>query len=225
MQKVGIMIELRKHNWKECAMKKLVLMAAIGGMVLSVQADMLWSNTGIIRNLNGDPLPASEDDRSIGCFAQLIYTGANGMKDPFDVLLVGADLPNTGVTGVTFDDVVVATMFCGQGAFLDGAVNGIFPQQETAADIKTSGDYYVRVFSAPGVYSGPNAVIRRISSTYYWDSPEYTYTYNPMSPPDSWDFAPAGAQTTLPTAIPEPAALGLGIIGLISLRLFSRKRK
>jgi hypothetical protein len=205
-------------------MKKLVLMAAIGGMVLSVQADVWWSNTGIIINLNGDPLPASDVDPSIGCFAQLVYTGANGMADLFDIAPV-ADLPNTGVTGVTFDDVVVATMFCGQGASLDGAVNGIFPQQEIPANIKTSGDYYVRVFSAPGVYSGTNAVIRRTLDTYYWDSPEYTYTYSPMSPPDSWDFAPAGAQTTLPTAIPEPAALGLGIIGLISLRLFSRKRK
>jgi hypothetical protein len=84
-----------------------------------------------------------------------------------------------------------------------------------------NGNYYVRAYNAPNLSfaSGTNAPV---TGTYYYQSALHTYAHS-ESLPDQWDFSSGiGGQTLL--AIPEPAALGLGIIGLISLRFFGRKR-
>lgn len=202
-------------------MKKFILVVAVAGFALSTHADLRWGNSGAISNFynlsGGAALAADQSQSSVGCFAQLIYAGLNG----------SADLFTTSGNGVTGDDVVVDTMFAGQDDF--DATAGIFPTRaaEFFPDNSTrNGDYYVRVYNAPNLDFaglGTNAPVPG-GATYYFQSEEHTYAYDvQFGFPDNFDFAPDGGRTTLP--IPEPAALGLGVIGLISLRLFSSKRK
>ncbi len=112
-------------------------------------------------------------------------------------------------------------MFAGQGDSLYS--DGFFPLQGSAAisGANPNGNYYVRVYDAPNASfaSGTNAPIPS-GAAYYYQSGLYSYTHSETLP-DSFDFASSGAQTMTP--IPEPAMIGLGIIGVISLRLL-RKR-
>ena len=220
--------EIIKYNRKESQMRKLVLITAMATMAISGHADLYWASNGTISNELGVPLASSFTDSSIGCFAQLIFTGANGTADLLSTYL---PVPVTTGSWVSGDDVVVATMFCGQGNFLADFDPGNFVLQGAPAVVGTNGtgngDYYVRVYNSPSLNFGGNDA-SPIGATYYFQSEEHTYTHNiqPGAPADSFYFAPNGGATLLTTSpIPEPAALGLGIIGLISLRLFSSKRK
>lgn len=194
----------------------LIIFTVCINAALSAHADLYWYNSGAISNQLGVALAASKTDSSIGCFAQLIYTGADHEKDDFS---------SNSVTGTSDDDVVVATMFCGQNA-VPSARAGKFPLQATAAVVGNggNGDYYVRVYNAPNLNfnMGIDAPIPSLA-TYYWESGEHTYTHS-ATLPDNWVFTSTGGQTSIPI-IPEPGVFGLGIIGLISLRLFARKQK
>lgn len=196
-------------------MRKLILTALIAVVALSAQADLYWYNTVAINDENGDPVTASQSDSSVGYFAQLLFTGADGEADAFVV-------SGSGISG---DDAVIATMFAGQNYFL--ATDGFFPLQDPPPAVAGSagnGDYYVRVYNAPNSNfgMGTNAPIPS-GATYYWQSAEHTYTHSETLP-DSWDFAPSGGQTLTPIAIPEPALLGLAVVGLVSLRLYRRRQ-
>ncbi len=195
-------------------MKKL-LTALVSVMILAsaVHADLYWMNSLAINDQNGVALAADESDYTIGCFAQLIYCGANNSIDFFSVV-------GSGVTG---DDVVMATMFAGQNEpfFSDG----FFPAQSVPAVTGPNPDgiYYVRVYNAPNAnFAQGNSAPIPTTATHYFESATYNYTHSGTTP-NTFDFAPDGGQTM--NLIPEPAMLGLGVIGLISLRLFARKRK
>ena len=195
-------------------MKKFVLAAVVlVALVSGVHADLFWYNMGAISNQNGVALAADETQSSIGCFAQLIYAGANGLADSFVA-------SGSGISG---DDRVEATMFAGQGDMFYS--DGFFPLQGSAAisGANPNGTYYVRVYNAPNLNfaSGTNAAIPGAAS-YYFQSTTLAYTHS-ETVSEYFDFAPNGGRTLLP--IPEPAMLGLGIMGLISLRFFGRKRK
>jgi len=183
------------------------------GLVSAVQADLFWFNSVSINDQSNVPLTASETESSVGCFAQLIYCGANATIDPFV----------TSGSGVSGDDSVLATMFAGQGDMFYS--DGFFPVQGTAAisGANPNGTYYVRVYNAPNLsFASGNSAPIPSGATRYFQSTTYSYTHSETLP-DNFDFASSGGQTLLP--IPEPAMLGLGIIGLISLRFFGRKRK
>lgn len=213
-------------------MKKCVLMSIIAGMAVSVHADMFWFNGSVISNQLGVALAADMTDYNIGCFAQLIFAGVRnsdgdgGRADAFD--------PVNSLTGVSGDDMVVATMFAGENDNLH--LPGYFPAQVNAAvtgdpdptDEGYSWYYYVRVFNQanPNFLMGTNAPVPGPSG-YYWQSTLHQYVYNRDQPiVDNYNFTGStGRKTTIYYAIPEPGALGLGIVGLLSLRLFARKRK
>jgi hypothetical protein len=188
-------------------MKKLAIICLMS-IAVGVKADLFWYNTGAITDFNGDLVPASQTDSTVGFFAQLIFAGANGTPDAFTP---------TG-NGVSGDDVVADTMFAGEGFFL--FEDGFFPLQTLASVVGSSGNgsYYVRVFDAPNpdFSSGTSAPV---VGSYYWESATYSYTHSPTIP-DQFDFAPSGGQTTI-AVVPEPsviAIMGLGLFGLASAR-------
>ena len=195
-------------------MKKFVLaVVVLAGLISGAHADLFWLNSGSINDQNNTPLTASETESSVGCFAQLIYCGANAAIDPFV----------TSGSGVSGDDAVLATMFAGQGDMFYS--DGFFPMQGTPAisGANPNGTYYVRVYNAANLnFASGNSAPIPSGATRYFQSTTLAYTHNETTP-ELFDFAPSGGQTLLP--IPEPAMLGLGIIGLISLRFFGRKRK
>jgi hypothetical protein len=196
-------------------MKQLILVMAVACLALSANGELNWFNSGAISNQNGIVLAANKTNYTIGCFAQMIYAGSDGLADSF--IASG--------TGTSDDDVVVATEFAGQKALVVRA--GIFPQLSTNSyrGSITDGQFYVRVYNAPNLdfNLGTSASIPS-AATFYWQSALHSYTFDEEQPlPDNWDFAPTGGKTLLP--IPEPGVFGLGVIGLISLRLFARKRK
>lgn len=189
-------------------MKKTSVFFIVAFSFLAARADLYWSNSQAILDSNGDPVPASDSDFTIGYFAQLIFAGANNTADAFA----------PSANGVTGDDVVAATKYAGQGYFL--FEDGFFPLELTPSIIGSAGNgfYFVRVFDAPN----PDfelGVSAPIVGNFYWQSEIHEYTHSPTTP-DQWDFAPSGGQTTL-AIVPEPgvlAMMGLGLFGLAAAR-------
>lgn len=173
-------------------------------------SDLFWYSGGAMLDESGVALPAHETDYTIGCFAQLIYTGPDGAPNTFSA---------TG-DGLSGDDSVVSTMFAGQtDPFYS---DGYFILQSTAAVSGSAGngDYYVRVFNAPSEDFTQGTAAEFGAATYYWQSEEHTYTHSDTTP-DNWIFDNSvGGQTLV--AIPEPTILAFGFLGLLSVR-FSRK--
>jgi hypothetical protein len=179
-------------------------------LVTVAKSDLYWLNSVAILDFDGNPVAADQFDPTISAFAQLIFVGANSVIDSFVA-------SGTGVTG---DDVIIATMHAGQNDFAFSA--GFFPEQAFPAvsGPSSTGNYYVRVFETPTPNFAAGIAANVPTTGYYWESAIITFTYVP--PPDvnqAIDFAPFGGQTL--TLVPEPgvlAMMGLGLFGLATVR-------
>jgi hypothetical protein len=166
-------------------------------------------------------LYTSEGDSSTGCFLQLIYTGTSGSTQGS---IGNAVNSGTGVTGV--NQVVEFSYFGNeQEAPVD---SGVFYGATTLeSKLVTNGWYFVRAWTAPSANFLSGTVPSSLTN-FYGNSAQFQYP-GQGNPPQNANFNFGGSigwSTTLsPIAIPEPAVFGLSIIGLISLRMFARKRK
>ena len=173
-----------------------------------------WNCAANWRNYsNGVTQLVGGTDGSVGCFVQLLWVGANGIID---------SAVNSGNGVGSSDDVVLDWNYVGYG--LEGA-DGMFnaKQLTEGGNIVSNRDYFIRVWSAPAS-DFASGYVPTSSTNMYGNSSVWTY---PSSSPsyDTFDgTALADINTTL-TAVPEPAMFGLAIVGLLSVRLFGRKRK
>ena len=151
------------------------------------RAALVWGNSGAITNERGAAVASSRTDGAVGSFAQLIWAGPNETADAF----VRSD------TGLSGDDVVVATVFSAED-FFSAPAPGIFPMRVlplTAAD--SNKVYYVRVFNAPNPdYAAGLGAPVPLRATYFWQSAPHTYEHDALLD-DHWDIAPLGGQTLL----------------------------
>jgi hypothetical protein len=184
-----------------------------------------WSSVvGYLRYANGSTDLAGGTS-SVGCFVQLIWVGGNGLIDQG---YYGSNIDGTGTAQgmVGSDDKVVSTAWIGEGGA--GGGDGWFDSAtvDEGGDVVGGRSYYLRAWTAPAS-SYASGYVPTSSTNKYLNSAPWTWTKtNPSY--DPVDFTSAGeifSATHVPLPIPEPAALGLGIIGLISLRFFNRKRK
>lgn len=198
-------------------MKKVAIVCLIALLSASASyADFSWANTSTNRlyyNGGSTLLVGNQFDSAVGCFVQLIWAGT-------DDTINGAVLSGTGVSG---DDQVVGTTWVGAG-FIGGPA-GRFTGGTYTDNIP--GDYYyVRFWTAPSTNYGAGE-IPLSSSNYYgntalWQDPGS----ETPSPPDSFNSIPNGgiSATLQASAIPEPTIVGLGLIGLLTLRLYRRRK-
>lgn len=180
-----------------------------------------WSSVnGSLNYADGVSTPLfGSTDSSLGCFVQLIWVGANGT---IDQAYYGDSINGTGPT----DDSVVDWAWVGAGGA--GGEGGWFDGQQVVegSDVQDGRTFYLRAWSAPAS-SFASGYVPTSSTNLYANSATWTWTKT-LPTFDLMDFTADSENfnTTLsPMAIPEPAMFGLGIIGLISLRLFGRKRK
>lgn len=154
---------------------------------LNSESALLWGNSGAITNERTAAVASSKTDSAVGSFAQLIWAGANETSDPF----VRSD------TGVSGDDVVVATVFSAED-FFSAPAPGIFPMRVLALSATDSNKvYYVRVFNAPNPdYAEGAGAPAPLRATYFWQSTPHVYEHNALLD-DHWDFAPLGGQTLM----------------------------
>lgn len=196
--------------------------AVMAGVLFSLSSygDFNWFNmtTNMVGYYGSNTgLAYSRTDSSVGCFVQLIWAGPNNTIDA-PVF--------SNVNGAGGDDVVQVWSWFGRGAFGDqsGVVPTISPNTLTT---DSSGYYYVRAWSAPSPDLGAGQIPNN-TSNYFGNSVLWLNPGNEPGP-DEFNFGGNGDANNigwrLTTQIPEPATMGLGILGLISLRLFSRKRK
>lgn len=171
-----------------------------------------WCNySNGVTALNGDV------SSSLGCFAQLLWVGPNGTIDP-------AYNSGTGVGVLLSDDVIIDKNFMGFGV---GGADGYFAanQLTEGGNIVSNRSYFIRVWSGPASdYANgyvPTSLTNKYGNTAAWVYHSVSATFDTFDGTELADL-----NTTLqPLAIPEPAMFGLGIVGLISLRFFGRKRK
>ena len=171
-----------------------------------------WCNySNGVTALNGDSSSA------LGCFAQLLWVGPNGTIDP-------AYNSGTGAGLLASDDVVIDKNFVGFGVGGDDGYFGL-NQLSEGGNIVSNRSYFIRVWSAPAS-DFANGYVPTSLTNKYGNSTLWTY-HSVLPTYDTFDGTAGGdINTTLqPLAIPEPAMFGLGIVGLISLRFFGRKRK
>jgi hypothetical protein len=210
----------------------VVALAGMLGMVaVSGHADFSWGNseTNMVAGHDGVPLPWY-DNGTEGCFVQLIWAGLTvDSADPFIA-------SGTGVTG---NDQVIQTSFIGLGSLSEAGLPSGISQNELFSG-GPIGYYYVRVFDTPSPDFGAGlaASVPTTDSYWYaettnnlWFHPGGTDPISGLPNQYAFDFGGAGDAngngliTDHQVAIPEPTVFGLGIIGLVSLGLFSRKRK
>jgi hypothetical protein len=172
-----------------------------------------WDATaGWCNYANGSTPLTGGANGSIGCFAQLLWVGPNGLID---------SAYNSGTGVGTSDDVVIDKNFMGFGV---GGANGFFGanQLTEGGNIQSNRDYFVRVWSAPAADFAAG-LVPTSSTNRYGNSSIWTY-HSVLPTFDTFDASTVSDINTTLSPIPEPAVFGLGIIGLISLRLFGRKR-
>ena len=199
-------------------MKKLILVAlcVVSVAAVSYGNGIEWSSgsgyftyeSGGINYLNGDL------SSSLGCFAQLLWVGANGTID---------SAYNYGTGVGTSDDQVVAKNWVGNYNGDNGWWSDL-QQLPEGGSIVSGRTYFVRVWSAPASDYASGLVPTDASNKY---ANSGTWLYSSIAPSyDTVDPTASGnlATTLSPLTIPEPAMLGLGLVGLISLRFFGRKR-
>lgn len=193
-----------------CAM----LAFAIGAYA---QGGISWfMNNGYARYGGGtNLLKGAHFDNSVGCFVQLLWVGPNGTPD---------QAYNYGDgTGPT-DDVVVDKRWIGAGAAMgdDGWFAG--GQIMLGGNIVSGRVYFARFWSAPSP-DWTNGLVPTSLTNRYANGP--TWVYQQLLPvPDDFDVTYAGdVYTTLsPMAIPEPAAVGLVLVGLATVRMMRRRQ-
>lgn len=196
--------------------KKVAIACLIALLSASAYADFNWFNTSTNRlYYNGGSvlLPGNQTDSSIGCFVQLIWAGADNTID--SAIASG--------TGVTDDDVVEATTWVG-GNIIGGASGRYTYSTTVTAD--DPGYYYIRFWTAPSANyaSGlvPTSTTNFYGNTALWSNPGT----EPPGATDIFNNIPNGgvSATLTASAIPEPTIVGLGLIGLMTLRLYRRRK-
>ena len=202
-------------------MKKLILVVvcvlSLAG--LSYGNGISWaSGSGYITYASGGANYLDGNlSSSLGCFAQLLWVGPNNTID-------SAYNTGSGAGVGTSDDVVVDKNWVGNNNGDDGWWS-FYNDLPESGSIVSGRTYYVRVWSAPAsdYASGlvPTSLTNRYVNSGTWLYSSIAPTYDIVDPTASGNLA----TTLTPLAIPEPAVFGLGIVGLISLRLFGRKRK
>lgn len=200
-------------------MKRLVTVCFVtAAMVITAHSEGIsWfmNNGYVLYNGGSAKLAGSWMDPSVGCFVQLLWVGPNGTPDQAYAYGDG--------TGPT-DDVVIDTRWIGAGG-ADGA-DGWFSGGDIAAggNVVSNRVYFARFWTAPS----PNYALGLVptsTTNYYANGPTWTYPHsNPVR--DDFDVSYAGdIQTTLtPLAIPEPAAVGLVLVGLGCVRMMRRRQ-
>lgn len=152
---------------------------------------------------------------SVGCFVQLLWVGPNGVPDQAYAYGDG--------TGPT-DDVVVDKLWIGHGAAMGD--DGWFAGGDIAAggNIVSGRVYFARFWTAPSP-DWTNGLVPTSLTNFYANGPTWTF---PMSNPirDTFDVAYAGniIANLSPLPIPEPAAVGLVLIGLGCVRMMRRRK-
>ena len=177
-----------------------------------------WFNTSSnrISYADGTTYLYGSSSSAAGCFVQLIWAGSDGLID-------AAVASGTGVSG---DDVVAGYSYFGSGFFSDrnGRVGG-------AASVYTnSGLYYVRAWTAPAS-DYASGLVATSTTNFYGNSGLFSYTQPEPESQVDFNFGGAGdvnnvgfsADISL-AAIPEPTIVGLGLIGLMTLRLYRRRK-
>jgi len=190
----------------------------LGGM----QRQLFWtSSTNKVTGYGGQGLPYSETDGTQGAFAQLIWVGPNGTRDPFDP----SDPDGTGN-----DDVVVDITFS-YGAVIPGTKSNQFadvgvPLSDIGA-AQNGSNYYVRVYNAPNPnYNAVGAPITGVVGiTYYYESDIHAYDHKGGTQPDIWNFTGGTDQSTQLQLVPEPTTMGLMAVGALALVASRRRRK
>lgn len=188
------------------------VLAVLGVVAISVAPmakavdTIAWGN-GAFKAYQSDTvtlLPGNASS-SIGGFVQMIYLGVDGIYNGY----VGSG------TGVSGDDVVVATTWIGSGGMV---VAGAFSPASFTATTAIGSKYEIRFFdNASSNYAG-GAVP---TSGYYGLSQVFTQAGDPnLGGTDSFSFN-ANYSTTTP--VPEPSTVmlmlaGLGLVGMRKLR-------
>ena len=196
-------------------MKKVAIVCLIALISASAYADFDWFNTSTNRLYynGGSVLVDGDASSSVGCFVQLIWAGV-------DNTINGAVLGGTGVTG---DDEVHATTWVGNNVFLNADGRYSSPSTFTA---DSAGYYYIRFWTAPAsdYASGlvPTSGTNFYGNTALWSNPGT----EPPGGADAFNSIPNGgiSATLTAAAIPEPTIVGLGLIGLMTLRLYRRRK-
>ena len=199
--------------------KKLLIVALLTVSTATSHAYIFWFNSSTNRIAGSDgvtPLTGSFSDNTVGCFVQLVYAGANNSID---------NAINSG-TGVTGDDVVVSTGWFGQKVF--GNVQGYMDGDDV---YEAAGTYYVRAWSAPASNYAAGLVPTG-ESTYYGNSDTFSYSVPDPEAEVAFNFGGTGDGNNIGwstnmsvAAIPEPGAVMLALIGILSARFFRRHLK
>lgn len=200
-----------------CILATMFTSVAFATPVLQWGITSSTSPSDVLGNLSGTALTGSKNDPLVGCYIQLLWTGANGVIDTINV---------ANSDGHGGDDVVVARGYVGYGTglgttagyFYSTAVNGA----NTSTYIVGTDSFFMRTWNAPvasaGAYTAGTAPIA--TATYYGNSGTHVLADSPTY--DDWKLA-SGFDTTI-AIVPEPSTIGLLGIGLAVLA-FRRKNK
>lgn len=192
----------------------------MGSPLSAMQRQLFWgSDTNKVTGESGQSLPYSETTGSGGAFAQLIWVGPDGAKDPFDA----SDPDGTGG-----DDVVVDISYS-YGAVTPGTKSNQFslvgvPLVDIGA-AQNNSNYYVRVYNGanPNYGVGASPITGVTSITYYYESDTHAYQHSDTTP-DEWNFTSGENKQTI-TPVPEPTTMGLMAVGALALVASRRRRK
>jgi hypothetical protein len=193
----------------------LAVMAVVALLAVPSYGDFDWFNTSTNRVYYGNGTTLADGDASsaIGCFVQLIWAGVNGtFSTPIN--------SGNGIPGGS-DDQVHLTTWIGNNVFAnpDGRYSGA-----GTFSSDSNGNYTVRFWSAPSPDYGnglvPTSTTNRYAQVSSWANPGS----EPPSGADQFNTLPNGGISMTLQAVPEPAIFGLGIIGLLSVRFFRRKK-
>ena len=193
----------------------LAVMAVVALLAVPSYGDFDWFNLASNRVYYGDGTTLADGDASssVGCFVQLIWAGANGtFSTPIN--------SGNGIPGGS-DDQVQLTTWLGNNWF--GNPDGRYAGSGTyTAD--SNGNYVVRFWSAPSPDYGnglvPTSTTNRYNQTASWANPGN----EPPAGADQFNILPGGGISMTLQAVPEPAMIALGLVGLVSLRFFRRRK-
>jgi len=208
-------------------MKKAVIFLSLTVMASCVALatpTMQWGITSVtspgsdLGNLNGSALAGSQTDPLVGCYIQLLWSGANGVADAINL---------SNLDGHGNDDVVVAKGYVGfgtgfntiQGYFFSGATLAA----NTASYVVGVDSFFIRTWNAPatstGAYNAGNAPLG--TATYYGNSGTHVLADNPTF--DKWTLS-SGFDTTI-AIVPEPSSMALLIVGagMVAMSRFRRR--
>ena len=194
----------------------LAVMAVVALLAVPSYGDFDWFNANSNRVYYGDGTTFADGNASstIGCFIQLIYAGA-------DTVFSTPVNSGTGIPGGSDDQVIIAS-WIGNNVF--GNADGRYSGNGSYTNDVSAGNYIVRFWSAPSPDFGnglvPTSTTNRYNQTASWANPGS----EPPATADSFNNLPNGGISLTLQAVPEPAMIALGIVGLVSLRFFRRRK-